>query len=1010
MRKRREIEVFFQRVVRSAQLNSLGAGISLLWSMLLLGIFFCTISINSNFSKEHAIFVLVSFSLLSLCSFLWALRHWFRNQSQKMYAQKVEHQIPELRGSLLCALEIPSQADSGRIHERIVERAHHSIQSLSVSSLAPKKTLVRSLFFLSSSFLALLILQFLLPLSSLDALASLVEKPEVTESIVEKQSIFQEVKIADITLHYEFPEYTKQDPITVQNSDGTIHAPINSKVRIQARVKEEFRSVFLQVHDSPPIPAELNNRFFITTELVIDKPGTWRLLFEKEGVKASSEEFQIEVDGDNPPVVTLETTPPETLANNQSLNIRWSAQDDYGLKKIILEYEVNGKQKTKSIRDFRRTKTKYNGRMAYTPKRLGLKSGDRVELRIVAYDGQPASEEEAKNDEFAHIGKRGESATISFQVVGPKLEGERLVLANQDFLAAMIPALADFLIEPVPPSSTDAGMITWASSVQKRFIPLQEATKKHWGNEIATDYTAELVLQVLDTSNRIMRFVRTTYHEKKLGRVKKQDRETFIELHEQQIVDLEKAIYLIDRMLRMTHFQLLLTASEEAMEHTQKIDELLSKEDITRQTKKNRMTRLERALKEMDKAVKGLSDGSMKQFVVLYRQQIDNLWTEMSQRDAELDDDQYDVLLQELTESVFELHEGIQEQLRRQKNDEEKKKEEFKKLIEELKKQKKDQLDLSQELEDTRKKFDTTAQERVQMWKQLQYLADDAQEASEQLKRELGGGEGYRSGSIRQYEKQSRALRDLQNAIKARDYEQSFRELSMAMRMNRSVQSQNYTEKNRERMDREPKARNLKEVQEQSDRIEGRLQELREQLNEFDNQAQESPELRQLAQEMSSRQDSLQQRQDSLEKQTQKVEQGMPTADGSASKFLKEATESMGDAEQLLRMGRSISGEGLQRDAAQNIQKTIDRLQQQQQEMQKMKQQSQRMSGKGKQEQKENGGEKGDGEEMASNPLDLVEEMTPEEYRRRFLEGMSGSVPEEFQMLKKRYYEELVQQ
>ena len=46
----------------------------------------------------------------------------------------------------------------------------------------------------------------------------------------------------------------------------------------------------------------------------------------------------------------------------------------------------------------------------------------------------------------------------------------------------------------------------------------------------------------------------------------------------------------------------------------------------------------------------------------------------------------------------------------------------------------------------------------------------------------------------------------------------------------------------------------------------------------------------------------------------------------------------------------------------------------------------------------------------ASNPLDLVEEMTPEEYRRRFLEGMSGSVPEEFQMLKKRYYEELVQQ
>ena len=187
------------------------------------------------------------------------------------------------------------------------------------------------------------------------------------------------------------------------------------------------------------------------------------------------------------------------------------------------------------------------------------------------------------------------------------------------------------------------------------------------------------------------------------------------------------------------------------------------------------------------------------------------------------------------------------------------------------------------------------------------------------------------------------------------------------------------------------------------------MQELREKLNEFDNQTQESPELRQLAQEMSSRQDALQQKQDSLEQKTEKVEQGMPTADGSASKFLKEATGSMGDAQELLRMGRSISGEGLQRDAAQKIQKTIDRLQQQQQEMQKMKQQSQRMSGKGKPGEEE-GGKKGEGEETASNSLDLEEGMTSEEYRRRFLEGMSGTVPEEFQLLKKRYYEELVQQ
>lgn len=1010
MRKKSDIEQFFRRVVRSAQASSLGIGLSLCTGMISFGIVFCTLSMYAKFSKEHALFLLVTFGLLSICSFLWAFRHWFRDRDWMVHARKAEALKPELRGSLLCSLEIEGEAAT-TTQKRVLVRAHEGIQDLSIRSLVPRTPLIRATSFLSSSVLVLVLFSLFFPLSPLDALASLVDNPE--QMISEKKSKalqLQEIKIADITLYYEFPAYTKQEPMTVHNSDGTIHAPIASKIQIQARSKEEFRSVLLKVNDDPPIPAKLEKGYFVTAEMVVERPGTWQLIFEKENVQAMSEVFQIEVDGDNPPVVTLESTPPETLANNQSLNLRWSAQDDYGIKKLFVEYEVNGEKRIKSIRDFGTPKIRYRGRMAYTPKRLELKSGDRVELKIVAYDNQPASKEERGDDEFADIGKRGESATISFQVVGPKLQGERLVQANKDFLAAMIPALADFLVEQVPPSSTDSGMIAWVSQVQKRFVPLQEATKKHWGDEIATDYTAELVLKVLDTSNRLMRFVRTTYNVKKLGRVKKQDRDTFISLHSDQIVDLEKAIYLIDRMLRMTHFQLLLTSSEESLKHAKKIDEMISKEDSSRKTKKNRLSRMQRGLKEMDKAAYGLSEGSMKQFVVLYRQQIDNLSAEMELRDAELDDEQYDVLLQELTESVAELHEGIQEQLRRQKDDEDKKKEEFKKLIEELKKQKGDQLSLSQELENTRKQYDSTSQERVQMWKQLQHLADDAQEASEQLKRDLGGGEGYRSGSIRQYEKQSRALRDLQNAIKARDYEQSFRELSMSMRMNRSVQSQNYTEKNRERMASESKPQNMDQIQEQSDRIEQRLQELREKLNSFDNSSQESPELRQLAQEMSSRQDALKQKQGELEKQTEKVEQGMPTADGSASKFLKEATDSMGDAQQLLRMGRSVSGEGLQRDAAQKIQKTIDRLQQQQQEMQKMKQQSQKMSGQGQQEQKKEGGKEEDGGKMASNPLDLREEMTSEEYRRRFLEGMSGSVPEEFQLLKKRYYEELVQQ
>ena len=86
-----------------------------------------------------------------------------------------------------------------------------------------------------------------------------------------------------------------------------------------------------------------------------------------------------------------------------------------------------------------------DGRFRASPALLGLKSGDEVELRIVAYDNQPPLllEGEALESsvlENAPIGKR-ESMPIRFKVMGPKLNAERLLELNQKLKALMIPAL-----------------------------------------------------------------------------------------------------------------------------------------------------------------------------------------------------------------------------------------------------------------------------------------------------------------------------------------------------------------------------------------------------------------------------------------------------------------------------------------------------------------------------------------------------------------------------------------
>ncbi len=99
------------------------------------------------------------------------------------------------------------------------------------------------------------------------------------------------------------------------------------------------------------------------------------------------------------------------------------------------------------------------------------------------------------------------------------------------------------------------------------------------------------------------------------------------------------------------------------------------------------------------------------------------------------------------------------------------------------------------------------------------------------------------------------------------------------------------------------------------------------------------------------------------------------------------------------------------RDAAGRLRAAQQALEQQMAEQQQMQQMMQQMQGK---QNKPNDGEEGAqsaGESTHEVAIPAPEEFrTPEAYRRALLEGMQGDVPDEYEALKKRYYEELVRQ
>jgi hypothetical protein len=166
-----------------------------------------------------------------------------------------------------------------------------------------------------------------------------------------------------------------------------------------------------------------------------------------------------------------------------------------------------------------------------------------------------------------------------------------------------------------------------------------------------------------------------------------------------------------------------------------------------------------------------------------------------------------------------------------------------------------------------------------------------------------------------------------------------------------------------------------------------------------------------LAKQLSAAEQELYDEMKQTESKVQEVEQQMPTSDGSAFRFAQEATESMDIAEDNLAKGQAMQGEGYQVLASLRIRDTIEALQNEMQQMQQMQQQVSEMSGKEPGEGEDSGDGGDDSEDMANADIPLDnDKLSPEEYRRALLEGMKGNVPQEFEALKKRYYEELVAQ
>lgn len=927
----------------------------------------------------------------------WPLRDVRAARDARRQALRVEALRPELKGALLTVLDRAAvPRGSPALLARLATRAAGEVEAVPPESVHPSRPLRRLAGLALASLALLAVAAVALPLGPIAALAALRATNAVVAPVEGPVADGPRALVGDITLRYLYPTYTGREPLEVPNSNGEVHAPPGTRVEVRARTGEVYEAAALVVYERPPEPVELVDGRALRAAFTVEGPGIWRFQFGD----LPSPDYRIVPDPDLPPDVSVQSPKRVmTAAQDARLRLPWSARDDFGVTRVVIEVDERGKKREVPLRTLIDVPRELAGEISVTPRELGLAPGTTARLRVAAWD----------NDEVSGS-KAGYSSVVEVEVVGPQGQLERHNRYRKLMRDALVLVLADFLLDPSPPVMVAADGPAWANAAGARYDAFDALVQEAWGGAEPQAFDRTVIDQVTESRRALLAFAAGMSGE----RLTPQDAGTFVALQDDNVVTIENAILMLDQVVRAAA----LAAVEELV--TQIAEEATElQEDFASLDKQGalaRLDQLDRLYQQLMREAAKLDEGQLREFVNDRNGQVQSLMEEIRKalREGRMEDAQE--LMDRLARTMQEMAQQITDmQSRRQQQSDELQKA-MEQVQRELQQLEQDQAALRERTEDAREQFGQDMEEAVDAWEEVERLAGTV---VEQLGRIDGGIDALKAppwagGSLLDEVRadagglhDSARARDLQTALQRAD--QVYGELGM-LRSRLSSQLRRQTSNAEKTM----LASRIVEAQAKN------VQKIRELLEKMaDRQATTSPALQRELQALAEQQQAIAERAEQTAERAGEVAENLPMDAPGLQEAAQRGAEQAGRAAEAMRRGAPMPAEGGQRAAEEAFREAQDALEQAQQNMRQMQQASRprrgEQGGEGEQdgEQQEGGEESGEGDQMLGEDVALPAPeafKTPEEYRRALLEGMEGAVPEEYKALNRRYYEELVRQ
>lgn len=247
--------------------------------------------------------------------------------------------------------------------------------------------------------------------------------------------------IGDIAVSYRFPLYSGLQPKTVYNTSGDIRALKGSEVRMSAISDRSLLSAAMIFNNSTKIPFEVENGHTIKGVLSLLESGTY--IFETTDSHGRTVQdvtsHTIQVDPDHFPEVTINVPAKDlTVHEKDTVELRYTAKDDFGISEISLVFEQGDEKNTKVLASFAKKQLQYSGAFIWSLSELTLQPDDRITYHI-----------EVKDNDAISGPKVNRSATYCLEIYSSRKKHIELVQLQETLLQELIHMLSDDLVKRI---------------------------------------------------------------------------------------------------------------------------------------------------------------------------------------------------------------------------------------------------------------------------------------------------------------------------------------------------------------------------------------------------------------------------------------------------------------------------------------------------------------------------------------------------------------------------------